>query len=274
MFLLQLSPSHSVMSDSLRPHGLQHPRLPCSSPSPGICSNTCPLSQWCHPTISSFVALFFSCPQSFPASGSFPVSRFFTSHGQSIGASAWASVFPVNIQGKWFPVGLTGLISLLSKGLSRVFSSNTIWKHPVLWHSTFFMFQLLHPYMTTGKTIALTIQTFVGKVMSLFFNMLSRFVIAFSYLRADSNYFSWTGEEDHLLPVPPSPPFSPKHAFSRCLIESNPWKECSTHVCCPERWLGPEYEALALPVSTKRQYSDWELDFWSQAGLTEYSSAT
>ena len=167
------------MSDSLWPHELQHFRLPCPSLSPWACSNSFLLSQWCHPTVSSSVTPLSSCPQSFPASGSFPVSRFFTSHGQSIGASAWASVFPVNIQGKWFPVGLTGLISLLSKGLSRVFSSNTIWKHPVLWHSTFFMFQLLHPYMTTGKTIALTIQTFVGKVMSLFFNMLSRFVIAF-----------------------------------------------------------------------------------------------
>ena len=170
----------------------------------------------------------------------------FTSHGQSIGASASASVLPMNIQ-DWFPVELTGLSSLLSNGLSRVFSSTTVWKYQFfspqasLWSNS---------HMTTGKTIALNIQTFVGKVMSLFFNMLSRFVIAFSYLRADSNYFSWTGEEDHLLPVPPSPPFSPKHAFSRCLIESNPWKECSTHVCCPERWLGPQYEALALPVST------------------------
>ena len=131
MFLPQLLSSHSVMSDSLQPHGLQHPRLPCSSLSPGICSNTCPLSRWCHPTISSFFALFFSCPQSFPASGSFPVSQLFTSCGQSIGASASASVFPVNIQG-WFPLVLTGLISLLSKGLSRVFCSTTIWKHQFL----------------------------------------------------------------------------------------------------------------------------------------------
>ena len=139
-------------------------------------------------------------------------------------------------------------------------------KASVLWYSAFFMFQLSHPYMTTGKTIALTKQTFVGKVMSLFFNMLSRFIIAFlpqSWLLL----FSRTGEEDQLLPVPPPLPFSPKHALSRCLIESYPWKECSTHVCCTERWLGPEHEALSLPVSTKRQYSDWELDFWSQAGL-------
>ena len=116
------------VSDSLRPHGLQHTRLPCPSPSPRACSNSCPSSQWCHPTISSSVASFSSCPQSFPASGSFPMSGLFASGGQSIGASASASVLLMNIQG-WFPWGLTDLISLQSKGLSRVFSSTTIWKH-------------------------------------------------------------------------------------------------------------------------------------------------
>ena len=145
------------MSDSLRPHELQHARLPCPSPFPRACSNSCPSSQWCHPTISSSVASFSSCPQSFPASGSFLISHLFTSGGQSIGASASASVPPMNIQG-WFPLGLTGLISLLSKWLSRVFSSITVWKHKIFWHSTFFMVQFSHPYMTTGKTIALTVQ--------------------------------------------------------------------------------------------------------------------
>ena len=100
-------------------HVLQHTRLPCPSLSPGVCSNSCPLSQWCHPTISSSVAPFSSCPQSFPASGSFPISQLFASAGQSIGASALASVLPMNIQ-DWSPLGLTGLISLQSKGLSRV----------------------------------------------------------------------------------------------------------------------------------------------------------
>ena len=100
---------------------LQHVRLPCPSPTPGACSNSCPLSWWCHPTISSSVIPFFSCLQSFPASGSYPMSQFFTSGGQSIGASASASVLPMNIQ-DWFPLGLTSLISLQSKGLSRVFS--------------------------------------------------------------------------------------------------------------------------------------------------------
>ena len=120
--------SHSVMSDSLWPHGLQHARPPCPSPSPRACSNSCLSSQWCHPTISSSVVPFSSCLQSFPASGSFPMSRLFISGGQSIGASASAPVLPVNIQG-WFPLGWTGLISLLSRGLSRVFYSTTIWKH-------------------------------------------------------------------------------------------------------------------------------------------------
>ena len=115
--------SRSVMSNSLCPHGLQHARLPCPSPTPGACSNSCPLSQWCHPTISSSVVPFSSCPQSFPASGSFLMSQFFASDGQSIGAST--SVLSMNIQ-DWFPLGLTGLISLLSKGLSKVFSITTV----------------------------------------------------------------------------------------------------------------------------------------------------
>ena len=105
-------------------HELQHARLPCPSLSPWVCSNSCPLSQWCHPTISFSVTPFSSCPRFFPESGSFIVSRLFTSSGQSI----WASLLPMNIQG-WLPLGLTGLISTRSKGLSRVFYSTTIWKH-------------------------------------------------------------------------------------------------------------------------------------------------
>ena len=108
-------------------HGLQHARLPCPSPSPGVWSNSCPLSQWCHPTISSSV-IPFSCLRSFQATRSFLMSQFFASGGQKIGVSASASVLPMNIQ-DWFPSGLTGLISLQSKGLfSRVFSSTTVWK--------------------------------------------------------------------------------------------------------------------------------------------------
>ena len=126
------------MADTSGPHELQHTTLPCPSLFPRVCSNSCPLSQWCHPIISPSVTRFSSCPQSFPASGSFPMSPLLASGGQSIGVSASASVLPMHIQG-WFPLGLTGLISLQSKGLSRVFSSITVWKHqffgaqPSLW---------------------------------------------------------------------------------------------------------------------------------------------
>ena len=126
------------MFNSLGPRGLQHARLPCSSLCPGACSNSCPLSWWCHLTILSSVIPFSSCLQSLPAWGSFQMSQFFTSGGQSMGVSALASVPPVNIQG-WFPLGLTGLISLQFRGLTRVFSNTTVQKHqffsaqPSLW---------------------------------------------------------------------------------------------------------------------------------------------
>ena len=120
--------SRSVMSDSLQPHGPQHARPPCPSPTPGVYPNSCPSSWWCHPTISSSVVPFSSCPQSLPASGSFPMSQLFTSGGQSIGVSASASVLPMNIQ-DWSPLGLTGWFSLQSKGLSRVFSNTAVQKH-------------------------------------------------------------------------------------------------------------------------------------------------
>ena len=154
------------MSDSLWPHGLQHARLPCPSLSPWVCSNSCPLSWWCHSTIWSSVVPFSSCLQSFPASGSSPMSRFFTSGGQSIVASASASVLLMNIQG-WFPLGLTGLISLQSKGLSSLLQHHSS-KVSVLLHSAFFMIQPSHLYMATGKTIAFTSQTSVGSDVSAF----------------------------------------------------------------------------------------------------------
>ena len=119
--------SRSVVSDSLRPHELQHTRPPCPSPTPGVYSNSCPLSHWCHPANSSSVP-FSSCPQSFPASGSFQTSQLFALGGQSIGVSASASVLPMNTQ-DWSPLGWTGWISLQSKGLSRVFSNTTVQKH-------------------------------------------------------------------------------------------------------------------------------------------------
>ena len=138
---------------TLWPQGLQHARPPCPSLSPRVCPSSCPVNWWCYPTIPSSAALFSFCPQSFPASGSFPMSRLFASGGQSIGASA--SVLWMHIKG-WFPLELTGLISLQSKGLSKVFSSSTIQKHwffgiqPSLQSNS-------HIYLTTGKTTALTI---------------------------------------------------------------------------------------------------------------------
>ena len=153
------------MSDSLRPHGLKRARLPCPSPTPRAHSNSCSLSQWCHPTISSSVIPFSSCLQSFPTSESFQMSQFFASGGQSVRVSASASVRPMKIQ-DWFPLGLTGLIPLQSKGLSVLQHHNS--EDSVLQHSAFFAVQLSHPYITTGKPTALTRRTFFSKVMSAF----------------------------------------------------------------------------------------------------------
>ena len=148
------------MSDSLQPHGLQHTRLPSPSPSSGVCSNLCPLSLWCQWTISSSVSPFSSCLQSFPASGSFPMSQLFASGGQSIGDSASISVLPVNIQG-WFPLRLTGLISLWSKGSSGVLSSTTVET------LNFSVFSLYGPPLTSIHDYwekALTVQTFAFRL--------------------------------------------------------------------------------------------------------------
>ena len=127
ILIIRFQFSHSVVSNSLQPHELQHARPPCPSPAPGVYPNPCPSSRWCHPAISSSVIPFSSCPQSFPASGSFPMSQLFTSGGQSIGVSASTSVLPMNTQ-DW-SLGWTGWISLQSKGLSRVFSNTTVQKH-------------------------------------------------------------------------------------------------------------------------------------------------
>ena len=181
------------------------PRLLCPSPSPGACSNSCPWSWWCHLTVWSSVLPFSSCLKSFPASGSFPVSQlfasggqstkasvsasrsfpksqFFTSGSQSIGVSASESVIPINTQ-DWFPLGLTGWNSLQPcnslQGTLKSLLQHHSSKVSILWHSAFFIVQLSHPYMTTRKTIALTRWTFVGKVMSLLSNMLSRLLITF-----------------------------------------------------------------------------------------------
>ena len=179
--------SCSVMSNNLQPHGLQQARPSCPLPIPGVYSNLCPLSWWWHPTISSSIDPFSSHLQSFPASGSFQMSLFFASGGHSIGVSASASVLPLNIQ-DW-SLGWTDWISLLSKGLSKVFSNITVQKHQFL--ST----QLsLSPTLTSihdyWKNHSLGKMDFVGKVVSLLLNMLSRLVITF-LLRSKPPLISW-----------------------------------------------------------------------------------
>ena len=163
--------SHSVLSDSLRPHEPQHARPPCPSPTPGVYPNSCPLSRWCYPTICSSVVPFFSCPQSFPASGSFQMSQLFAWGGQRIGVSASASVLPKNTQ-DWSP-RMDWLDLLAVQGILKSLQHHSS-KASILQCSAFLTVQLSHPYMTTGKTIALIRRTFVDKVMSLFFSMLSR----------------------------------------------------------------------------------------------------
>ena len=164
------------MANSVWSHGLQHARLLWSLLSPGACSNSGPLSWWCRPTISSSVVPFSSCPQSFSASGSFLISRLFPSGDQSIGASASASFLPILISSNdysgliffridWFDLAVHKTLKSLLQHHSE--------KAPIFWQSAFFIFQLTHPYVTIGKTIALTRQTFVSKVMALLFNMLS-----------------------------------------------------------------------------------------------------
>ena len=206
-FELFLLFSLAFVSSSLLSHGLQHTRLPCSSSSPGVCPSSFSLYQWCCPVISSSDVLFSFCPQSFPASETFPMSHLFTSDDQNTGVSTSASVFPVNIQG-WSPWRLTGLNSLLSQGLLGAFFSTMVWRHqffdilPSLWSSSY------NHTWPLGRPQPWLIQTFVGRVMSLLFNTLSRFVITFPAKKQSSSDFMatvtiysdfgvWEGETCH-----------------------------------------------------------------------------
>ena len=166
--------SCSVMADSLPPHGQQHARLPCPLPTPRAYSNSCPLSQWCHPTISSSVIPFSSCLQSFPPSGSFLVSQFFTSGGHSIGSFSF-SISPSNEYSVLISFRMDWLDLLAVQGTLKSLLQHHSLKASILRDSAFIMIQLSHPYMTTGKTVAFTRQTFVWKVVSLLFKMLSGF---------------------------------------------------------------------------------------------------
>ena len=170
--------SHSVMVDSLWLHGLQHGRLLCPSPSSRACSNSCSLSCWCHPTILSSVVPFSSCCLSFPALGYFLVSQHFTSGGQSIGNFSF-SISPSNEYSPLISFRMDSFDLLVVQGTLKGLLQHHISKASIFQHSTFFTVQLSHSYMTTGKTIALTIGTFVGRVISLRFSAVSRLVIAF-----------------------------------------------------------------------------------------------
>ena len=231
-----------LLSNSLWPHGLQNTRLPCPSQDPGACSNSCPLSQWCHPTISSSVVPFSSCLQSFPASGSFLMSQLFASGSQSIGALASGSVLLMNIQG-WFPLGRTGLISLLSRTLKS--SPTPQFKSINSLMPSLLYVQLSHPNMTIEKkTIARTRWTFVGKVMSLPFNMLSRFVVAF-LPRRKHFLISW-------LQSP-----------SAVILESKKIKSVTVSIVSPSIC----YEVMGLDVII---FTDWMLSFQSAFSLSSF----
>ena len=250
--------SHSVVSDSLRPHGLHLARLLCLSPTPRACSNSCPLRQWCHPTISSAVVPFSSCLQSFPASGSFQISHLFTSGGQSIGISA--SVLPMNIQ-DWFPLGWIGLISLQSKGLSRVFS-NTQFKSFSSLVLSFLYGPSLTPIHDCWKSHSFD-YTFVCKVMSLLFNMLSRFVTAFLPRNSSVQFSHWVMSDSlgphglqHTRPPCPSP--TPRVYSSSCHLS---W------------WCHPAILSSIVPIFSHPQ-SFPTLNLFQHQGLFKWDSSS
>ena len=187
------------MSDSFRPNGLQHARLPCPSTTPRVYSNSCPLSQWCHPKITSSVIHFSSLLQSFPESGSFQTSQFFASGSQS---SFSFSISPSNECSGLISFRMDWLDLLVVQGTLKSLLQHHSSKASILWWSAFFIVQLSHPYLTTGKTIALTRWTFVGKVISLLFNMLSRLVITF-LPRSKRLLISWLQSSFSMISEPP-----------------------------------------------------------------------
>ena len=198
---VQFSSVHSsVVSDSLRPHEAQHVRPPCPSQTPRVYSNSCPSSRWCHPAISSSVIPFSSCPQSLPASGSFPLSQLFA-WGGSIGSFSF-SISPSNEHLGLISFRMDWLDLLAVQGTLRSLLQHHSSKASIFRRSAFFPVQLSYPYMTTGKTITLTRQTFVGKVMSLLFNMLSRLVITF-LPRSKRLLISWLQSSSAVILEPP-----------------------------------------------------------------------
>ena len=227
-------PSLSCVPLFVTPWIVAH-RLPCPSPSPGASWNSCPLSQWCQLVLQKSCPLWSPSPPALNLSqyqGFFLMSQLFALAGQSTGASASASALPMNIQ-DWFPLGLTGLISLLFKGLSSLLQHHSS-KASILQCSTIFRVQLSHPYMTTGKTIALTRWTLFGKIMSLLFNMLSRLVIAF-LPRSKRLLISWLHSPSAVIWEPPK---TSSHCF-HCFPIYLPWSDGTG--CYGLRFLNVEF---------------------------------
>ena len=254
-FLVQ---SFSLVQLFATPWAVAH-KLPCLSLSLRICSNSCPLSWWCHSTTSSPVTPFSSCPLSFPESGSFPMRWFFASGGQSIRTSAPASVLLRNIQG-WFYLGLTCLIPLQSKTLKSLLQHHNS-KASILWHSAFFMVQLSHPYITTGKTIGLMMWNFVGKMMSLIFNALSRLVIGegngtplqYSCIENPTDWGAWKASV-HGVAEGPTQLSNFTFTFHFYALE----KEMTTHSCVLAwRIPGTGKPGGLLSVGSHRVGHDW-----------------
>ena len=216
--------SRSVVSDSLRPRESQHARPPCPSPTPGVYTNPCPSSRWCHPAISSSVVPFSSCPQSLPASGSFPMSQLFESALRIRWPEYWSfsfSISPSNQHPGLISFRMDWLDLLAVQGTLKSLLQHHSSKASVLRHSAFFIVQFSHPYITTGKTIAVTRQTFVGKVMSLLFNMLSRLVIT-CLPRSKCLLIPWLQSPSAVILEPPQNKVS--HCF-HCFPIYFPWSD-------------------------------------------------
>ena len=243
------------MSNSLQPHGLQHARLPCPLPTPRACSNSCPSSQWCHPTISSSVAPFSSCLQSFSASGSLPMSQFFASGGQSIGVSALASFLPKKSQG-WSPSEWTGWISLQSKGLSRVFFSTILWKHR-FFVSQPSLGQTLTPVHDCWKNYSFDYTDLCQQSDDVSaFNTLSRFVITF-LPRSNCLLISWLQSPSTVILEPKKIKAATVSTFSSSICHEVMWLDAMILVF----WMlsfKPTFSLLSFTV-IKRLFSSSSL---------------
>ena len=242
--------SRTVVSNSLRPHESQHARPSCPSPTPRVYPNSCSSSQWFHPAISSSIVPFSSCPQSLPASGSFPMNQLFSWGGQSFGVSASASVLPMNIQDWWIFFRMDWLDLLAVQGTLKRLLQHHSSKASILRCSAVFTVQLSHPYMTTGKTIALTRGTFVGKVMSLLLNMLSRLVTTF-LSRSKPLLISWQSPSAVILEPKNIKSDTVSHIFPMKWWDQMSWSSFSECWALSQRFhspLSPSSRGFLVPL--------------------------